>query len=247
MQNQTSANSETVRPIIGITSADEPTPVNYVNAIERCGGTVLILDNHPERVEEDLARIDGLIVSGGSDVDPALFGEAAHETTKTGDPDRDKYEISIIRRAFDLGVPTLAICRGMQVANVAWGGTVHQHIPDIVDGSVIHKDESRKFDAFVEHMVTADPESFLAKLMQSTHFATNATHHQAVNRLGTGMHAVAHTDDGLVEAIERKDNTAFWLAVQWHPERLLDADEGRSLRLINAFLEAARAAQKLPG
>jgi len=241
--------SFTIRPLIGITSADDPTPDNYVNAIERCGGTPVVLKNIVANIDTDLQHLSGLVVSGGSDIDPIRFGATAHALSKTGEPARDDYELAIIRRAFELGIPTLAICRGMQIANVAWGGTLHQHIPDLVDGSVVHDDEARKFEAFDEHCVTVVEDSLLAQLAQSTRFATNASHHQAVDRIGEGLYIVARTDDGIVEALERRDARAFWLATQWHPERLLDADAGRSRRILDTFVAAAAkvaAMKKIP-
>jgi putative glutamine amidotransferase len=249
MQQHATSASFTIRPLIGITSADDPTPDNYVAAIERCGGIPVVLENVLTNVDADLSRLSGLVVSGGSDIDPVRYGASAHALTQPGDPARDDYELAIIRRAFERGIPTLAICRGMQIANVAWGGTLHQHLPDLIDGSIVHDDEKRKFVAFHEHTVTVVEDSLLAQIAQSVLFATNASHHQSIARIGNGLRAVAQTSDGVIEALERTDASSFWLATQWHPERLIEADDGRSRRILDAFITAAAgvaAAQKLP-
>ena len=251
MQRQATSTTLVPRPRIGVTSADDPAPDNYVAAVERCGGEAVILKNTPETIEADLAGLDGLVISGGSDIDPARYASKGHAETKLGEPERDEYELKIVRLAFERGIPTLAICRGMQIANVAWGGNLHQHLPDLVDGTVTHDDPARKFQAFPEHIVKVEANSLLLQLARSAEFATNASHHQCVDRVGDGLRVVARTSDGIVEALERPDATGFWLATQWHPERLLDVDEGRSQRIFDAFIGAARKvtaakAQQLP-
>ncbi len=226
-------------PRIGVTTADDPTPDNYVAAVERCGGEPIVLKNIVATLEEVLAGLDGLLISGGSDIDPQYYDAPLHPSASLGDPARDAFELAIVRRAAECGIPTLAICRGLQIANVAWGGSLYQHIPELLDGQHIHDDPARKFIPFPEHIVNVEPDSLLARLTRSVCFATNATHHQAVDRLGEGLRIVARTSDGIVEALERPDSRVFWLATQWHPERLLDSDEGRSFSIFTAFLEAA--------
>lgn len=242
MQGQAISTTGAYRPRIGVTNGHDPSTENYCEALQTCKGDAIRLSNDLGTLEFVLADLDGLLVTGGSDIEPTRYGAEVHAKSEPSDPMRDAFELAIIRRAFELGIPTLAVCRGMQIANVAWGGTLHQHIPDLVDGGVIHDDPSRKFEAFDEHMVGVEPDSLLAGLTRSTRFATNASHHQSVDRLGTGLRVVARTDDGIVEALENPRASQFWLGTQWHPERLLEADEGRSRRIFDAFIQAATKA-----
>lgn len=240
---------------IGITSADDPTPDNYVAAIRRFGGHPVVLPSDLTRFDELLSGVHGVLISGGTDIDPAEYGAPRHDQTDLADHARDTFELAVARYASEHGIPLLMICRGMQIGNIAFGGTLHQHLPDIVDAAVKHRDLERKFDVFPEHVVTVAAGSRLAALAGGTRFMTNASHHQAVDRVGRGLMAVAHTGDGIIEALEYPQAHGFWLAVQWHPERLLDAeaDENRSERIFRAFLEAAgafetnvRARKRLP-
>ena len=233
----------TRRPRIGVTGAIDPAPDNYVAALLACGAEPIVLSNTVARAEYDLQDLDGLLITGGSDIDPQQYGASKHEQTEAPDPDRDAYELRVAKLATERALPVLMICRGMQIANIAFGGTLHQHIPDIVDGSVIHSDHNRKFEVFEEHTVAVEPSAQLARIIGETRFMTNASHHQAVDVVGQGLLVVARTDDGIIEALERPSAAAFWLATQWHPERLLDADEGRSRKIFMAFLGACRSSQ----
>jgi len=228
-------------PRIGVTAADDPTPDTYLEALRRCGAEPVVLPNLCACVGDDIERLDGLLLSGGRDIAPSAYGAEPHPELRLASPERDAYELAAIRIATERGIPVLAICRGMQIANVAFGGTLIQHLPDVVDGSVRHLDIERRFVPFDEHIVTIAAESQLADIVGTTRCATNASHHQAIDRLGKGLRAVAHTDDGIIEAIELCEPRPeqFWIATQWHPERLLESDENRSRRLIEAFLCAA--------
>jgi putative glutamine amidotransferase len=227
--------------IIGVTSADDPTPDNYVVALTRSGISARVIVSRHEELEILLAGLSGLLVTGGTDIDPARYGaESRHESTDVADHDRDAFELAAVRYATQVGLPLLMICRGMQIANVAFGGTLHQHLPDIIDGKVLHRDLERKFAVFPEHWVNVEKDSRLAEIVGMTRFMTNASHHQAVAKVGVDLRVVARTDDEIIEALEMPSAKAFWLATQWHPERLLDADEGRSQAIFQAFIAAAK-------
>ncbi|HLH64872.1 MAG TPA: gamma-glutamyl-gamma-aminobutyrate hydrolase family protein [Solirubrobacteraceae bacterium] len=209
-------------------------PAGYVEAVQRAGGLVLILAPdasvaaHPDEV---LERIDGLIISGGSDVDPAAYGAERDPATGETDPERDAFEIALARGAIERGLPLLAICRGMQILNVALGGTLLQHLPDALG----HTDHRRVLGSFAgnDHAVHLAPGSLAARAAGEEQHTVKSHHHQGVDRLGSGL-IVSGTSaiDPLVEAIELPGD-GFVLGVQWHPE----ADE--SSRVIAALVQAA--------
>jgi putative glutamine amidotransferase len=211
-------------------------PRNYVDAVHRAGAMVLLLAPDPALVEapdEILDRIDGLMLAGGGDIDPGAYGAAAHPATIGTVPERDAFEVALVRRALERDMPVLGICRGMQVLNVACGGTLHQHVPELVG----HEDHRRVLGSFdgADHDVRLAPGSLAARAAGEELHATKSHHHQGVDRVGDGLTVTgwALTDE-LPEALEVQRNR-FALGVQWHPE----ADE-RS-RLIAALVEEARA------
>lgn len=189
--------------------------LNYAEAVIKAGGAPLMLPNVTAEVTDDLIAVaDGLLLAGGGDFDPELFGQTPHPNLGRVDPVRDALELALYRGARARGVPVLGICRGLQAINVAEGGSLHQHLPD-VDGALQHM--QRDNAGAPHHAIRFDVDSRLAAAYGSERIRSNSYHHQAIDRLGDGLRAVGWSDDGLVEAIEA-DGGAPVVAVQWHPE-----------------------------
>jgi putative glutamine amidotransferase len=206
---------------------------SYVSAVQRTGAVALILPVDARAPLVLLDKIDALMVIGGADLDPASYGAERDPLTESIYPERDAFELALLRGAIERGMPVLGICRGMQALNVALGGTLVQHIPD-ADGAGPHRRIVGTFDGN-EQTVTLDPGSLAAQAVGEESHVGRCHHHQAVDELGEGLVITGRTeDDGMVEAIEM-NNGSWVLGVQWHPE----ADE-RS-RLFAALTEAARA------
>jgi gamma-glutamyl-gamma-aminobutyrate hydrolase PuuD len=189
-------------------------PAPYVEAIRRAGGRPVLLP--PPDGGLSLEPFDGLLLAGGGDIDPSHFGANAHPNQYGLDPERDALEIGMVRLAADAGFPTLAICRGAQVVNVALGGTLHQHLPDIGHLGP-HGVASGSGGSFSMHEVKLAEGSRLADAAGLLSATVASAHHQGLDRLGQGLRPVAWTGDGLVEAVEHERG---WLVgVQWHPEQ----------------------------
>jgi len=218
--------------------------LRYLDAVLRAGGEPVTLAPRPltqEQATEVLARFDGLVLMGGADVDPALYGQDPHHRTYGVDRRIDEFEISLARAAADADIPTLAVCRGMQVCNVAFGGTLHQHLDDVETSvAVAHgPTEFPKPPEGVEHPIDVLPGSLLAKALDGhTTPPAISYHHQAVDRLGAGFTATAWSDDGHVEAMER--DHGWFVCLQWHPEDTAGVDPSQQ-RIYDAFVEQARA------
>ncbi|MDR2255790.1 MAG: gamma-glutamyl-gamma-aminobutyrate hydrolase family protein [Arthrobacter sp.] len=232
-------------PIIGVTTYLERAqtgvwdvqasflPKVYIDAVTDAGGIAVLLPpqpGSPEAAAAVVGRLDGLIVSGGADVDPALYGQAAHPRTGAPRVDRDAWETALLLAAAAADVPYLGICRGAQVLNVARGGTLHQHLPDLVGDERYQPGVAQ----FGTEPVSVDAGTALAALIGDGVDA-RVYHHQAIDAVGEGLLVTARSADGVIEAIEDPD-ARFGVAVQWHPE-----EDATDRRLFAGLVAAAQA------
>ena len=235
------------KPIIGISAypktydaATGPTLLHtasryYVESAERAGGIPVVLPVvDPDDVPAMLDAVDGVVMTGGGDVQPSLYAATPAPETHNVDPRRDAFDIALLRCALDRDIPVLAICRGMQVANVALGGTLVQHVPAVTG---LHHDDAKHGHEGV-HRIKIEPDSHLAAALGETELDVNSLHHQAVLEAAPGSRPVAWADDGTVEAFEVEGNRHL-VAVQWHPELLEDWPEQQGLfrQLVQAAAE----------
>lgn len=229
------------KPVIGLTSYLEPAkwgawdlpaaliPWNYVSKLQAAGAVVVLLppdaDNH-----EAISRIDGLVMAGGADIEPARYGAEHHEGTDIPRVERDASELGLYRAAREKNIPVFGICRGLQIMAVAHGGSLHQHLPDVV-GNTLHRDAPGTFN---DHGATFTPGSLIADLVGATKVTVNSSHHQAVDSPGdlivTGL-----AEDGTIEVCE-DTSVEFVLGVQWHPE--FSDDEATSENIFRGFIAA---------
>lgn len=213
-------------------------PEQYVLALRRAQATPVLLPTGDLAGADDvLAPFAGLLLAGGGDVDPSRYGAEPHPKTYGVDPDRDDTELALFAAALRTGLPVLAICRGMQVVNVACGGTLHQHLPAL-EGPDVHGDPTVSRD--VVHAVDVASGSRLAAAVGALRLdSCFSHHHQAVDRLGAGLVPVAWSDDGLVEGLELPPGEPWLVAVQWHPE-LNAPDVPAQQAIFDAFADRAR-------
>jgi putative glutamine amidotransferase len=228
-----------MRPLIGITSYEEPVawgawnveavlvPSAYVHAVERAGGRPLVVPPADEGLEELLGALDGLVFSGGGDVDPGAYGAEAHDEVRGVNAKRDEAELELLREALQRDMPVLAVCRGSQVLNVALGGDLVQHLPEIVG----HDRHLHTPGEFGDHEVRVGRETLVGGIL-GDQAPVKSHHHQAFGRLGAGLREAAWADDGTIEAIE-DPSRRFALGVLWHPE------EGEDLALFAALVAEA--------
>jgi len=213
-------------------------PEYYLTGVRRAGGWPAIV-SAPEAEspgpDEDPPEFDALLLVGGGDVDPACYGAEPHPEVYGTDRRRDEFEMRLVRDAVTAERPVLAICRGIQVLNVALGGTLHQHLKDL-PGAIAHGNPTET-DPWVEHELKVSEASRIAEACGQVALSARASHHQAVDRLGPGLRAVAWTEDGVIEAIEA--DHGWVVGVQWHPERTAAEDETQQA-LFDALVEQAR-------
>jgi putative glutamine amidotransferase len=213
-------------PLIGITTYGENRngsfilPADYVESVRRAGGAVVLLPPGEAHFEEVLCRIDGLILAGGGDIDPVRYGGASHKTMYMLDERRDTMELPLAQQAMDRNLPTLAICRGCQIINIALGATLLPHIPDVYGEKVKHRLPPREP---VPHEVQVNGDTRLADIMGATCVNPMSWHHQAVDQPGTGVEVIGRAPDNVPEAFDvpEKENL---IAIQWHPELTADRD-----------------------
>jgi putative glutamine amidotransferase len=207
-------------------------PWTYVTAIRDNGGRPVLLPPGGDAAEAEatVEVLDAVVIAGGGDIDPAIYGAARHPKTEVTAPDRDAWELAIAESAIRMGVPLLGICRGMQMLNVACGGTLHQHVPDLVG----HSDHVGNVLGFGSHKVRVTSGRTVTHILPGgEYFEVPTHHHQAVDKLGDGLTAVAWADDGIIEAVEAISPHDFIVGVQWHPE------QGSDPRLFSALVAAA--------
>jgi putative glutamine amidotransferase len=229
-----------MRPLIGITSYAEEirwgvwteeaalVPLAYVRAVEEAGGRPLVVPPSDDGLEETLAALDGVVFSGGGDLDPELYGADAHDATDVPRQERDAAELRLLEAALERDMPVLAICRGSQLLNVARGGDLVQHLPEEVG----HEQHRHDPGSFSDHDVKIAADSRLGGLL-GDRTPVKSHHHQGYGRIGSGLREVAWAEDGVVEGLEDADKR-FALAVLWHPE------EGEDLALFEGLIEEAR-------
>lgn len=224
-------------PIIAIAPCDKLH--DYEESVRRAGGEVRVLDRVTDTPAEVLRTVDGLLLTGGGDVRPAIYGEAAHRSYSAAEPGRDDYELELARRAVESDLPLLAICRGIQVLNVARGGSLVQDIPEEVGDSVRHT--LGDSPVAIAHEIWIAEGSLLDRVMrerlESDACPVNSRHHQAPKTLGEGLAVSATAPDGTIEAIE-DPSRRFCVGVQWHPENFYRTGEFRPL--FEAFVEACK-------
>jgi putative glutamine amidotransferase len=228
-----------VRPLIGITSYAEEirwgvwteeaalVPLAYVRAVEDTGGRALVVPPSEDGVDETLDALDGIIFSGGGDLDPALYGAEPHAETDTPQAERDRAEMRLLQAALERDMPVLAVCRGSQLLNVARGGDLVQHLPETVG----HEQHRHTPGAFADHDVKVAPDSRLGALL-GERAPVKSHHHQAYGKIGEGLREVAWAEDGVVEGLEDAEKH-FALGVLWHPE------EGEDGALFRALVDEA--------
>lgn len=217
---------------------------DYLESVRRAGGEPIEVASNGESPEQIVSRVDGLMLTGGGDVDPALYGEAPHATFQAAETGRDQFEIALARAAVKKGLPLLAICRGMQVLNVAMGGTLFQDIPSQITGAQPHSVPQPR--AGGAHEVWISKGSKLSGLLkehmedgETCH--VNSRHHQSVKQVAPGFEVTATSPDGVIEAMEQP-GAGFCIAVQWHPENFWRTGEFREL--FEGLVQAANARKK---
>jgi len=235
-------------PLIGITTSvtvdkvPERAYVNgtYIMAVQAAGGIPLLLTPHftPEVQAALWQRLDGVILTGGGDIEPARFGEPRHPSVDDVSPARDELELGLTRRAVTDDVPLFAICRGIQVLNVALGGSLVQDLPSEWPNALVHSQKAPRHEP--THPVKVMGEGTrLGRVLGSLELEVNSMHHQAIKRLGDGPREVAWAPDGVIEGVEMAGDDRFVLGVQWHPEELVGHDQA-ARNLFAAIVDAAR-------
>ncbi|MBA2568749.1 MAG: gamma-glutamyl-gamma-aminobutyrate hydrolase family protein [Actinobacteria bacterium] len=229
-----------MKPVVGITSyAEEVTwgawteasalvPLSYVRAVERAGGRPLVVPPSEDSIAETLAVLDGIIFSGGSDLDPELYDAERHPETDEAREMRDRSELALLSAALERDMPVLAVCRGSQVLNVARGGDLVQHLPEVLG----HERHRHTPGAWSDHDVKLEPESRVGALL-GHRAPVKSHHHQGYGRIGEGLRETGWADDGTVEALE-DPSKRFAVGVLWHPE------EGEDMALFQALVEQAK-------
>ncbi|HEX2121451.1 MAG TPA: gamma-glutamyl-gamma-aminobutyrate hydrolase family protein [Thermoanaerobaculia bacterium] len=231
------------KPIIGIgTDVQSPTGererafiyLTYVEALRRAGAIPVLVPPQPENATDLVEELDGVLLAGGEDCDPALFGEQRHPTVEPMDPRRQTNDVSLARAARERGIPTLGICLGVQVMNVAAGGSLVQDIDSQMETEIRHASDP---EDRARHDVLVEQGTKLAKILGERELNVNSSHHQAIKRVGEGLRVTALAPDGVIEGLEDPKHP-FYVGVQWHPEDM--SGEPSAAGIFGAFVDAAR-------
>ena len=233
------------KPVIGITLDEEVEKTyskypwyaarkNYSESVEIAGGVAIFLPNNVKAINQYLNFIDGLLVTGGDfDIDPQIYGQERKPTLKIKNT-RTDFEFKITKKAIKRKLPVLGICGGQQLINVVLGGTLFQHIPDIIDSNINHEQPNPRNEA--SHFIHIKKNTTLFNYVKSTKMFVNSAHHQAVDKLGKNLIISAVSEDGIIEAIETKTSN-YCLGVQWHPEFLID---NKDIYVIRSLITSAK-------
>jgi putative glutamine amidotransferase len=231
------------KPLIGIGSDVNVTPgkrdrafayTSYVESLRRAGAVPVVIPPQPENARELVESLDGILLAGGDDCDPAVYGEEKHPTVEPMDVRRQESDLALAKVARERGIPTLGICLGVQVMNVAAGGTLIQDIDSQLQTEIEHVSEP---EDRARHDVLIENDTRLASILGRNEINVNSSHHQAINKIGEGLNVTAHAPDGIVEGLEDPRHP-FYVGVQWHPEDM--PREESASKIFRAFVEAAR-------
>ena len=231
------------RPLIGIGSDILHTDgerdrafgfLTYVESLRRAGAIPVLIPPQPESARDLVAALDGILLAGGNDCDPTLYGEQPHATVELVDVRRQDSELALARVAREAGIPTLGVCLGMQMMNVAWGGSLVQDIESQLSSQIRHTGppENRS-----RHDIRVEDGTRLSTLVPALELNVNSSHHQAIGRVGRGLRVSAHAPDGIVEGLEDPDHP-YYIGVQWHPEDM--SGESSASSIFSGFVAAAR-------
>ena len=211
----------------------------YASLISQSGALPVILPlvGNREEARELLERVEGLVLTGGADIDPKHYGQAARHPDRLAPRERTTSDFAYVREAKDRGMAALGICLGAQTLNVAFGGSLLQHIPEDVPGALEHEDEPEGVSP--DHPIRIEPGTILARALGVDSATVNSYHHQGIGEVAAGFRVAARSPDGIIEAIERTDHP-FFIGVHWHPERMPEREITR--RLLRAFVDATRGA-----
>lgn len=232
------------KPLIGIGSDIHLVPgerdrafayVTYVDALRRAGAVPVVIPPQPENAAEVLEAVDGLVLAGGYDCDPAVFGEKALPSVEPMDVRRQENDLSLAKLARERGMPTLGICLGVQVMNVAAGGTLIQDIPSQLETEIEHVSDP---EDRARHDVLVESDTRLGRILGAAELNVNSSHHQAIRDVGRGLRVTAHAPDGVIEGLEDPKHP-FYVGVQWHPEDMNGEESAQ--RIFGALVEAAKA------
>jgi putative glutamine amidotransferase len=213
----------------------------YIEALEQAGLIPLVVPSlsNAKAADAVLDAVSGLVLTGGEDVDPARYGEKRHEKVRSVNPERDATEAALIQAARDRQTPVLAICRGIQILNVALGGTLVQDIPSQCETAIAHDEDTPRTSR--SHEISVEPGSLISRALAAEHLSVNSFHHQSVKKVADGLRITARSPDGVIEGVESTDPDWWVLGVQWHPEEMTRSPEPWDRGLFKAFADKLEA------